>query len=360
MDTSSPVAFPVDNSQATFLDVPATSMVWDRVHQVIYAGVLNVEAKYPNSIVVIDPIAGQVQSVLSTGNPTYPPAGGPAALAISDDCNYLYAYIIGDAQPGILYRYNLPSMILDSTQAVSFGTDPTFGNPYYVGPMAVAPGAPHTLALIRWVRGFFAGVVILDDGVQRGPAALFTLPSVTRNLTSLEWRDDASALFLTDDDVATGEYVQLAVSSSGAAVQTDVIGALGFNPDYPGGHDIHWDPATGYLYIGNGQVLDPVTGHTVGTAGSGWKGMVPDLALGIGFYADPSGAGPAGTYSPKVHSYNLATFAPLATTTIPVLVIPNSPVFGPSNLLRCGPSLLALGGGPTGICLLTGPFAEGH
>jgi hypothetical protein len=354
LETSSPVTFPIANSQATFLNIPATDIVWDGVNQVIYAAILGNAETNPNAIAAIDPISGQVKTTVSTGGGAFPPLTGPTVLAISDDCSFLYAfvYVNQSGEYGVIQRYVLPSLALDTSFSIPFGIDPTWGG-YYAMAMQVAPGAPRTIAVARGLGSRAGGVVIFDDAVQRGPALLNTQDGL-HYFSSLQWGTNTSSLYAANNYTTSGEYLAMGVSTGGPALQTDLLKDLA-----TGGHDIHLVPSTGYIYVGNGQILDPPTGQIVGTCGAGWACMVPDPALGIGFFLDLNPPHPNGWYGIVVHTYDLTHYTALSSTTIPTLSIPNTPSFAPTRLLRCGPSMLVLGGGEGGICILTGAFAQG-
>ena len=353
--TSSPVAFPIANSQAVFLDIPAWDIQWDGVNQVIYASILNGASTNPNSIAVIDPASGQIKKTISTDGGTYPPRTGPAVLAMSDDCSFLYAfvYVSQSGVTGVIQRYALPALTLDASCSIPFGIDPINGG-YYVRTMQVAPGSPHTIAVTRGVGSEAGGILIFDNAVQRGTALLDTQDSL-HNFTSLQWGSDASTLYAADGFAAQGEYAAVNVDANGPALQTDLSGVL-----IAGGHDIHLVPSTGKIYVGNGQVLDPSSGQTVGSCGAGWNGMVPDPARGLGFFLELNPPHPDGWFGISLHAYDLSNYTALSATTIPTLSLPNGVGFSPSRLVRCGPSVLALGGGGGPICLLTGPFVQGE
>jgi hypothetical protein len=354
--TSDPVAFSIDNSQAIFLNLAATDFAWDGVNQVIYASILSDEATNPNSIVVIDPVAGQVTKIVSTGAAAYPPLMGPTGLAISDDCSFLYAfiYVNQSGERGVIQRFFLPSLTLDTSFSIPFAIDPTYGISYAMA-LQVAPGAPHTIAVARGLGSWAGGIAIFDDAVQRGPALLNTQDGL-HYFTSLQWGADSTTVYAADGYTAAGEFAAMSVAPDGPALLTDQMNVL-----MAGGHDLHFVPATGNLYVGNGQVLQPTTGQTLGTCGTGWAGMVPDPALGIGFYLDWHPQNPPGGQAIAVRTYDLTHYTALSSTIIPTLAIPNANSFTPTRILRCGPRMLALGGSGDGnLCILTGPFAQGQ
>jgi hypothetical protein len=205
-------------------------------------------------------------------------------------------------------------------------------------------------------------LVYTDDGVQRGTTITGSDTASAHLLDYVEWRSDAGALFASQDGWPAGEFLEAGVTATGGTQIADIANAITIGPNhYYCAQDLHWDSLTGYLYVGNGQVLDPDTGQTIATCGSGWNGMALDPAGGVGFYIDPTGAGRSddSTWNPMVRSYDLSRFTQIQSTAIPVITVANTQGFSPSRILRCGPSMLAVAGG-TSICLLTGPFAQGH
>ncbi|WP_257306671.1 hypothetical protein [Geothrix campi] len=353
LTASSPIAFTIGNSQATFINIPAEDFVWDELNQVIYAAIPNIlqygpNTVFPNTIAVIDPIRGKVIKTVSTGGGIYPPVTGPFLLAISDDSSFLYAFTYVN-QPGVscsLQRYALPSLTLDTTFNIPLSTNS-------VSAMTVAPGAPHTLAVAMAAPGGRnAGVMVFDDTVQRASSILASVDGLP--FSYLQWSQDASMLYVAENWPSLGEYMTLSVNTGGLTLQSDAAGILS-----SGSHDIHYVSSTGKIYVGNGQVLDPSTHNMIGACGSGWDGMTPDPILGLGFFLDLHPPQSNGTSSLAIHSYDLAQYSSFSTTTVPLISIPNTYGFSPNRILRCGPSALVLGGGLGPICVITGPFAQG-
>ncbi len=361
LEPSADILFPVANSMATMVE-GGSDCVWDGVHGVLYTSLLSQGGSQPPVIEAIDPASGQVTAKVPCGISSGLTMSGPARLAISDDCSYLYAFVYNpsSSMPGAILRYSLPSLALDQSFSIPMGTDPSTGNTYWVMGLAVAPGAPHTIAAILGLGGSSAGLEVFDDSQLRGSAILNSAAD-RQMLNSLSWGSDASTLYVLTGSPSF-QLATVSVGSNGPVVQTEQPAALS-SSTY--GWDIHWVPAAHYLFAGTGQVFDPTTGGVVGTCGNGWAGMTPDLVQGIGFYLDVAPSLPQGSpWGVEVHSYDLASFTNLATTYIPIQVVATNYNIGqPAKVLRCGASRLVLAGGEqlvNPIWILTGPFAQGH
>jgi len=147
----------------TVISLQGNDLVWDPQQKKIYVSVPGTSTANPNSIAVIDPISGTTASSHTVGS-------NPGALAISDDGQFLYAGITGT---GSLQRFVLPSFTADISW--NFGTDPNFHELYYAGEIKVAPGAPHTVAISRWLTNVgprSSGVLIYDDATPRPNIAI--------------------------------------------------------------------------------------------------------------------------------------------------------------------------------------------
>lgn len=353
---SAPLTFPVANTQALVLQ-GGLDCAWDPVHGVLYTCLVNATSPLGPAIQGLDPATGKVVAQVACGSGTYPPLVGPSCLAISDDGGYLYAFVynLQPDVPGTIVRYLLPTLTLDATFSVPVSS----GTSNWVMAMAVAPGAPHTLAVVLGDNGNAAGVEILDDGVLRGSVVL--APATPFYEDTLAWGTDASTLYVLSGTWTNPYQLStLAVAADGPTVLATQPVALN-NEAW----DIHWVPATGYVYAGSGQVFDPATGNQVGTCASGtaWA-MATDLGQGLGFYLTqaPTQINPS-TWGVQVLSQKLATFGPQDATFVPVGMMATGSLPPPTRVLRCGPSTLVLYGGEeflNPIYVLTGPFAQGQ
>jgi hypothetical protein len=353
--TSAALYMPIGNAQTLLLEGGLTC-AWDPVHGLLYTCLLNGNTGQVPAIQAIDPATGKVVAQTICGSNAYPPISGPNGLAVSDDGGYLYVsgYNLQPGAPASILRYLLPALTLDPT----FSCGLPFGAQDWVMRLAVAPGAPRTLAVALGNQGNAAGVAILDDGQLRGSILFTPTPPVSGN--ALIWGTDAATLYVLSGTWNAYQLSTVAVPASGPVVRVTQPVAMGQDP-----WDLHWVPATGYLYAGSGQVIDPATGKVVGTCASGTaQDMDMDLGLGLGFYlTTPSVQPSALTWGVSVTTVKLATFGAQTSTFVPVGRVATGSLPPPTRVLRCGPSTLVLYGGSqfqNPIYILSGPFAKGQ
>ena len=135
----------------------ANDMVWDPTNQVIYLSVPSLAPANGNTIAVLNPTSGAIQSTQFAGSE-------PDALAISDDSQFLYAGLDGSSS---VQRFALPNLLPDIGYLLGAGQYP-FG-PYFAQGLQVAPGLPHTTSVSRGSALAFPALnmAIFDDGTQR-------------------------------------------------------------------------------------------------------------------------------------------------------------------------------------------------
>ena len=313
-------------------------LVWDPVRQVFYAGANVTSATFPNSIVTIDPLEGQVIASQAVS-----PA--PDVLAISDDGSYLY----GASENGTVQRYTLPSLTLDISW--SLGTWRFLTN--YAEAISTVPGAPHALTVDVKPQGM---VAIYDDGVERANTSAqyaFLSDDVAYINDSIGWKPDGSGFFMGDFS-STGGLYDFGVDSSGISLIEDYPGIIPTTPTLPYVRGVHFDAATGYVFTDNGEVIDPSDGAVI-------TKLTPPPAAESGFPTgvaldDTSGLIYMGYIvlgNEVLVSYDLYSYAMVNTITIPVLNI----VFQPL-LTRWGLHGLALTNRFGDIYILQGDFVQ--
>jgi hypothetical protein len=214
----------------------------------------------------------------------------PNLLALSDDSQFLYAGIDGASS---VQRFTLPSFgspdIRYSVPAINFG------GPATAVDLQVAPGAPHTTAVVPGSPNggqFGQSFSIFDDVTPRAA----TGPTVT----TLAWGPDANSLFA---EGFSNNLLTFSVSAGGP-VQTNAFnGVLGFGK-------IHFNSTTQRIYSEGGQVVNPSTGAPFGIFQSSGP-MVPDATTNTAYFASQQN-GPT-----VIKSFDLTHFTPVSSITVP-------------------------------------------
>lgn len=237
----------ISGTRVTVLDIQANDLVWDPQNQRIYASMAGTAMTNPDSVVAIDPTTGKVVASQAIGN-------GPNLLAISNDSQFLYT---GLNTSGAIQRFTLPGLTPD----ISFllGSDPTSG-PYHAIGLAVAPGMPHTTAVVLGQGTVLPmyGAAIYDDAKAR-PATIPSIPQGGPSIGQIQWGADSSSLCAEGYTDGGGPIFCYSVDSTGVASRNDYaeMGPLA-------GMHRHFDPVTRYIYADDGTVSDPATGRTLG------------------------------------------------------------------------------------------------
>jgi hypothetical protein len=205
-----PVTYIVDASPGidfTAKSIPGqiAGMAWSAPNQRIYAVTPSYAASNPNSLLVINPLTASIETML-----TFQSEADPNALSLSDDGQYAYVLL---EVPNEVVRVLLSTLTIDQTIPVS---SVAVGS--IVG-LAVAPGAPHTVAMTTYNN--YTTLSVYDDTVQRPQT--FSTGSLEIQLF-YTWGANASTIYAYDDLVTNPTMYQLAASSNGLAVAQTVPG----------------------------------------------------------------------------------------------------------------------------------------
>ena len=284
----------------------ANDIVYSPSTNMIYASVGSSVGTGGNSITPIDPSTGAVGTSVFVGSE-------PGRLAISDDGNTVYAALDGAFS---IRRFDVQTQ----TPGLQFpvGSDSFFGV-YVINDLAVAPGEPGTVAVVRYYRGLSppeAGVAIFENGVQR--------PKTGVGHTS---GSDYVAYSATASKLYGGGFYEglrtMTVDSTGVASTTTAANSVGGRIKVAGG----------LVYGSAGKVMNPDTGALLGTfSGASGNAFVPDAAAGRVYYLVRDGFN-SNTLTLK--AYDTTTFLPVGSQTI-------SGVTGdPMTLIRWGANGLA-------------------
>lgn len=321
------------------VSIQANDMALDLSSQQIYLSVASSNSTNADTIIALNPATGQFGVAQNAG-------GEPHHLAVSSDGSYLYA---GIDENGTVQRFTLPSLGTDIN--IPLGSAVNIGS-YYAIDVEAAPGSPHTVAILRNIDG---GVVIYDDGVAR-PTTTSGTAMNAELMGAIQWGPNDTTLYGTDAYISgpNPNFYVLSVNASGVQVSSDYQDA--------GESLLHYDATTGYVYLDNGQVVNPSTGAVVGTfpLNSVQGGfsldpvMVPDGTLNIAYFVGHT------QEATNSNDYVLEAFDLTHFTLLGAVQISN--VAGwPRKLIRWGANGLALltnggAGNPGGVYLISGAF----
>jgi len=291
----------------TVLRLEAKDLAWDPYSQKLYLSVPSTAALNPNTITVVDPFTGGVETSIYAGSE-------PGSLALSDDGRFLY---VGHGGASDITRYALPGLTTDL--AIGLGRDGN-GNLRLAREIAVAPGAPHTFAVALGSPSWSYGLelAVYDDATPRSGRGGQT--------SAICWGDDPGTLYgLGGFWAALGVYP---VTASGVGQPTSYANAFGSTDR------LQYDRTTRLLYGADGRAIDPATGNLTGTfaVAPGSSAMVTDAPLGAAIFATVTSS----EYWVDLRVYDLGHYLPLRSKVLSYL---RGPV---TRMVRWGPDGLAL------------------
>lgn len=185
-----------------------------------------------------------------------------------------------------------------------------------------------------------SGIAIFDDAIQRADTVG---ANGTPTITTFQWSANASQIFAANGYSTGADAELLTVNPSGATLQTDVPGVF----EFPG----HIKLIGTSIYTDSGIVVSEPAFTRIGTFAlacttlcSGAASMVPDATGNRAFFLEQG----------QIQSFNLTTFAPVASLSLPGLVNNGA------KIVRWGTNGLAtinFGYAPQyQILLISGPF----
>lgn len=313
-------------------------LVWDVARNILYLSEPATSTLNPGTVIAIDPLTLVVKH-------TYLPATGsaPDHLALSSDAKYLYVGLDGN---GTVERLLLPNLTPDLS--IPLGSDPNLG-PYYAMDLQVAPGQSNTIAVARGIPADVSivqaqgGVAIYDGAVQRPSVVTPTTQPGDVLLDTIQWGIDATALYAADNENASGDFYQLAVSSSGITLVNDYLSYFPNTNQF--NLQIHFDATNHLLYGDDGVAVSPAAGAQVGNFVSTGI-MVPDSAIGNAYFVGQP-VSDNGTVTYLVQSFNLAAYTAVARFTL------NQVEGVPQRLIRWGTTGLAFNTQKIVNCVVT-------
>jgi hypothetical protein len=206
-------------------------LVYSPLTQRLYAVVPAATAVYSNSLIVIDPALGRVETSYYIGD-------DPSHLSVSSDSQFVY---IGFNGTNVFRRYNLATHTVDLQVSLK--------NPTQI---ATLPGLPHSVA----VTG--NGTAIFDDGVQR---------SNTYPVGGVVLAGSADKLFA----MGGAPFAILTVDTSGITSYTYEDGIVGWLETFK--------YQAGLIFTSGGTVFNPDTANILGHL-TNCSIVEPDLAVG--------------------------------------------------------------------------------
>jgi len=226
------------------LSLATNDIIYDKFRQKIYASTPSTAPSNPNSIIIVDPVTGNIGPSLAVGSE-------PTKLAISDDGQFLYVGLDGE---GAVRRVILSSFTADlkfslGSASAGCGVNRAFD-------LKVLPGTPQSVAIIllpATCDGF--KIFIYDNGVQRSN----TTPANGPQISSISFSQSSSTLYGEDGAPFASVFVTMAVNSLGVSISNTATGLI------PGGELVRIEFDAGRIYASNGTVIDPVSNTLVGT-----------------------------------------------------------------------------------------------
>ena len=251
-DGTFPDAVSAQSNEIRVIMLENNDIVFDQKAERIYATLPSRAGVNGNSLVVIDPVSGNV------GSPTFV-GSEPNKLAISDGGEYVYVGLDGAAA---VRRFNLKTHMPELQ--FTLGSDP-FSGFYYPEDIDVRPGCPNKLAVSRKrpnVSPRHGGVAIFADGVAR----MKTTPDHTGS-NVIGFCNRASMLFGYNNETTDFGFRRMRVDETGVQTIDSLTLFSGF------GNAFVCDG--GRAYASTGQVIDVATRGLVGTfAGIGFGSLV--------------------------------------------------------------------------------------
>jgi len=310
-------------------------LIWDEARNILYISEPGTSTLQPDTVLAIDPLSLVVKY-------TYSPGAGsePNRLALSDDAKYLYVGLDGD---GAVERLLLPSLTPDIR--IPLGSAPNLG-PFYAMDVQVAPGQSKTIAVARGIPADVSivqaqgGIAVYDGTAQRPSIVTPTTQPGDVLIDTIQWGADATVLYAADNENASGDFYQLAVSSSGVTLVSDETNYFPV-PNLR----IHFDKTKHLLYGDDGLAVNPVSATQVGNFVSTGI-MVPDSTIGDAYFVgQPTSYNETVAY--LVQSFNLTAYSAVARFTL------NQVEGAPQHLVRWGTSGLAFNTKKIVNCIVT-------
>jgi hypothetical protein len=263
-----------------------TALVYNPTTSLLYAAIGSTATTNPNTVAVVDPVAGTVKQFVTVGS-------DPEKLALSGDGQFLY---VGENGASSIQRINTSTLTIDETMAL-----PSLGEPPIVSDLKVVPGSPNSVVV---ALGFTGG------GNGEAGIALFTSGALVNFLPPASNQNFAASSF---DFAGTPPVVYSLPLSTGGAFGVFTIDSAGIHLQTAGTSGTTFQ-TTGsivksdgtLLYTNSGQIWNPSPQTLVGTYNPSLffaASVIPSTATGRTFFLDPFGT-VNDTGSVSVDAYN--------------------------------------------------------
>ncbi len=236
------------------LNYVPNDIAWDAVHGKLLASMPSTDPANPNTLLVIDPVAGAVSTTVPAGH-------NPNLLSVSAGASYLWVGMDGDSS---VQRYLLPGFQKDVSIAIPKNQ---YGMAQFAISLETARVNPHLMAMVpgQWEGGGGNGVVAYDDAVARPNTVPGFGNGVSFELDWIQWGQQDTALYGTQRGTGDepGGVIPMNVDASGVTLSTGNDGKLAGGGLLDAGQYTYYNPGTGLIYA-YGLVADPLLFTQVG------------------------------------------------------------------------------------------------
>ena len=226
------------NLELTKLPLEATSLIYSERHDRLVASISSTAAAYANSILLIDPVSGEVVDSLLVGNE-------PTLMALSRDNQVLY---VASAFVDDVVKVNLDAWSIEGTISLPASED---GQSLHVFDIDVQPGNPDVFAVsMQFGNSSSSRLSIYDDGELRNT-------TVRTEERDIEFGADSTTLYGYD---VRQEYSKFNVTPEGVVLVSrhfEVLSGFMRGLEFAGGH----------LFSAQGYVADPLAAERLGFFG---------------------------------------------------------------------------------------------
>jgi hypothetical protein len=312
--TTAPLAY------MAYIGIANNSMVYNPTNGLLYVSVpSSAGAPYGNSVVSVDPETGALGTPIPVGSE-------PDKLAISSDGTVLWVGLDGASA---VRQVNLTTGSA-GLQFTLGGNGGIYETPPTVLALAALPGAANSVvvALNESAPASSPAIGIYDSGVLRGTGG-------TNTADALQVNGATGEIYAA----GYGVYAVYTYSANGLTLKGSAS-----NGNYGSYASDDLQVAGGRAYTDFGTVYDAEAGALLGTfyaSGSvaAQGPTVADTTLGLAFVLD-SPQQYSQSYT-QIQSFNLSTFTPASSSTIPVSIAATANGGSPSHLTRWGTNGLA-------------------